>query len=458
MAFDVAGMSQKPANARSLPSLLYKIEKQGYTYYRPNLSYTSASHKKRQLRWLVSLIFDFDAEHLVQLKINSHVELIRHVESFGYVVSGVIKTSSGFHVYLPMNPVRGCWNGASTIQRYDEVLKSIARQIGSDPAAASAEHYFRAPNKANVVYFFPADKPDFDFYERAVEELNNRSESRSEQVWFGRMMSQPAMLRLLSGDFNTSAWANAENGGRKVGRNNAAFTLALGMKFDGWTIEQALNELSVWFHSRINKKGFVWREVQNAVRHAYEGQYKGPSARYVEAFTGMKLRPLSKRKAKEEKTRMQFKETEEILITYLQRYYLEFQKDLCMSQAELAKRIGVKLRSLQHVLKEMQKTGALTLETRREGRSNVSMYFLSEELLPQEKAEEAEPVVTAGPQDGTAAPADTEKAVWEAPRAPQAKLAAVLRIHSAIAFTSFFELLVSRTRLILPHLLDPDGG
>ncbi|MFC5402945.1 hypothetical protein [Cohnella soli] len=437
LAFDAGAMQLIPAHARSMPSLLKKIEKYNYQYYRPNLSYTSKSHKKRQLRWLVALIFDFDAENLRQLRIHSSEQLVEYVESFGYIVCGVVRTSSGFHVYLPMQPLRGEWNGQRTIQRYDLVLKRMAKQLGSDPRAATAEHYFRTPQAENVVYFRHAEKPHFDFYE---EQMGGATEKAAAEgsISFGRLMSQAAMLKMLSGEFDPNAVVvnPVTNESRSIGRNNAAFTLALGMKADGWTEQQATDELKAWYCHRISRYGFNWSEVVNAIKHAFSNDYKGPSPLYVYAFTGLKLRPLSKKKTKEERVRQPFKETEDLLISYLQRYYQEMEKDLVMSQTKLASALGVKIRSLQHVLKDLKERGMLDVHTKREGRSNVSIYFLDQTLLPEMHGV-AETVLESANLDGTATSTHQPEANQEPQREPSEELSAKPQIHPAISVTYF---------------------
>ncbi|MGP3788166.1 hypothetical protein [Paenibacillus sp. 1A_MP2] len=393
LAFDVAGMSLKPKTARSFPSLFNKIEKEGYQYYRPNLSYTSQSHAKRKLRWLVSIIMDFDAEHLKDLGIEDHEQLIRHVEDHGFEVFGVIKTTSGYHVYLPMQPLRGQYNGNRTIIRYDQTLKYITRMLGADMNAASAEHYFRTPQQYNVVYFKPVPKPDFSFYEQLfIESIKKETKSIVEvvdsQPNFGKIMKQPAIVKLYSGNFIEKAYTDGKAGRKKVGRNNAAFTLALAMKADGWNKEEAVMGLKDWFHKRLNNKsGFTWAEVGRAIEHAYCKDYKGPSPVYVEALTGLKFRPLTERVSEQDRKKMTYKSIEEKIVSYLRRYYQEFEKDLMLSQAKLAEELRVNLRSLQYVLKSMKSRDVICIETKRVGRSNVSIYFLDSELLKQTDGE-----------------------------------------------------------------------
>lgn len=450
LAFDVDGMSKKPKTARSFPSLFAKIEKEGYQYYRPNLSYTSQSHMKRKLRWLVSIILDFDAENLQVLGINDHEQLIDHVESFGFKVFGVIKTSSGYHVYLPMKSIRGQYNGNQSIKRYDRTLKYITQLLGADTNAASAEHYFRTPQRSNVVYFNPVAKPEFSFYEQMYLEsrnvANNSILATESKVSLGKIMKQPAIVKLFSGNFNQKAFTDEKAGRKKVGRNNAAFTLALAMKADGWNKEEAILGLKEWFHKRLqNKIGFAWNEVSRAVEHAYNKEYKGPSPVYVEALTGLKFRPLTERVSEKDRKKMTYKSIEEKLISYLQRYHQEFEKDLMLSQSKLADELRVNLRSLQYVLESMKSRELITIETKRIGRSNVSIYFLDSELLlanQQENVKEQNDATDDCDTEGTlgrvVGSEFVEKGRIEAPTALYIKLSRPLAIHNADPFYLFF--------------------
>ncbi|MDQ6422588.1 hypothetical protein RB620_24455 [Paenibacillus sp. LHD-117] len=385
LAKDAEAMKFKPKSARSFPVLFQRIN-EGFKYYRPNLSYTNKSFFKRQIRWLVGLFFDFDKEQLEALNLYSPLELIEHVESFGFRVSAVIKTSSGYHVYLPMQPMRGMWNSNKTIQQYDRVLKKIARLIGSDPHAASAEHYFRVPRPDNVVYFNPLDKPELGFYEGILELDEMPLQTNFDaSVQYGKLLRQPAIQKLLNGDFAKLAIAN----GRKLGRNNAAFTLAIAMKHDEISIEEATDRMRVW-HNQIIKDGFPFDEVERCIQHAYDGDYKFPSWRVVQALTGERLRPITPKKERAVR-QDHFSEIREDLLKYLKRYKLEFHVSLSMSQRKLADTLRVKLRSLQFVIAQLKDEGVLKVESIRDGRSFVSLYILevqSEETEINEAPEE----------------------------------------------------------------------
>ncbi|MBW5448614.1 hypothetical protein GE107_21440 [Cohnella sp. CFH 77786] len=374
MVKDMSSLKYKHQYARSRPILIKKID-EGYEYYTPNLFYTNKSRCKTKLRWMMGFTFDFDEEHLFELGISSEAGLITHIEGFGFQVCALVATpSGGYHVYMPLKPLRGFWNGESTIKRYDRLIKKIARLIGSDLHAASAEHYFRLPRKDNVLYFKPLQKPSIDDYETILNtfECNKKTTVRENVIRSGKIMSSKAMVQLFMGKFKSkTSWK-----GRKLGRNNAAFTLALGYKLDGLSKEEATLVLGKWYE-RINHEDFTWDEVRNCINHAYSGNYQKVSWSIVYALTGIWIGPSTPRKERTER-KDHFYEIEADLLSFLERSVIENGESPCMSQDELAKVLQVKKRSLEYIISKLKVEGRLNIEKVRIGRSFVSKYLITE--------------------------------------------------------------------------------
>lgn len=397
LAYRADDMARIPKTARSLESMFYKIEKEGFRYIRPNLSYTSKSFKKKKIRWMVGFFFDFDKEQLEKLGIRSWQQLVLHVESKGFPVCAVVKSSTGYHVWCPMKPLRGTWNGEEkTIQRYDAVMKAMAKVIGSDPRAASAEHYFRAPNNDNLVYFRAVEKEDFTYYENLVAPLlvvpDFKPSTAPAKTLTGFYMGQRGIKAILEGNIKTGTVD-----GKSVGRNNAALTLAIALKKDGYSQKEALDVLHDWWSNNISQYDFDFAEVEKCVRSAYANNY-GVSGFYVEALSGYKLHRITKRKVRGTRQH-HFSEIEQDVITYLREYFLKNGEHLTgVSNEKLAALISVHTvkpiskSSLEKVIRGLKEKGKLDVQKIRQGRSFVSKYVLDSSLLAAEQPVEKQPV------------------------------------------------------------------
>lgn len=373
--------------ARSYESLFKKINEKNLSFYRMNLSYSSCSHTKEDLRWVLNFVLDFDLKHLACLNIHSFKELMEYFKNLGLPIVLVVKTpSGGYQVTLPLAPSRV---DREIVYRYDNVLKSLAKIVGSDLGCASVEHFVRVPNATNVLYFQETSKPYLSFYEEfikkhnkklfVVKENNVMRESAKKQV-FGKYMKQPAMQKLLNGKFETGIKNNGIGEDKVLGRNNLLFTVGLGLFADGESYsdaEKALMEL----YSKIDQTDFEVTEVLRCLDRAYSGKYKAPQPFYVEALSGMKFRPLTPPKARGNRQH-HFWEIKQDLINYLSIYYAEQGNELECSQPELAKKLSeyvgmqISVDSLKKVIRKMKETGELQINLSRKGSSFVSTYIL----------------------------------------------------------------------------------
>ncbi|MDB5054043.1 MAG: hypothetical protein JWM44_2093 [Bacilli bacterium] len=373
----------KPIAVLSLPKLLHMVDREGMNFWRPNLLYTSTSAKQRQLRWLNCFQFDFDPHHLRELDIFTPEELMDHVRAItGYSPTLLIRTpSSGYHVYLPLERTRGMMNGTHSIPRYGVVIRHIARLLGADIHAASAEHYMRVPKARNVIYFSPAMyHPTLEEYEELFE-INETKVSISQVkdfkdtkiVLLSNYIKNKAIEMILDGQFESNNSSKIKN--NKVGRNNAAFTLSLAFKASNYTQQKAEQEIIDWHNSgKFNTHGFDLNEALGTVKHAYEGKCRAPSSIYLEKLTGVRCssyRILTPRKPRQERRDHIIEIIEDV------RKYLILNNGLIeITQINLSKEIKVSLRSLVAALQLMRNEQHITVEKLRIGRSWISRIML----------------------------------------------------------------------------------
>lgn len=378
--------------ARSYPSLFHKIIQDNYLYMRYNMSYTSASHRKCDLRFVVTIPLDFDEDHLKDLNISSANGLREYISTFGFDVFLIIRTTSGYHVHLPISPYKV---NESEILHYDTILKKITELLKADPKCASAEHFFRVPNPDNIVYFNPILKPKLGFYENKLSKYSLpaiEERKKTSTIIFGKNMNQPAIKKLLAGDFNYSN--KNEITTDKIGRNNACFTLALAMYADNIAKCDAENKLLEW-RGVINNKGFSEKEVKNTLNHAYSGRYLGPKKFYVEALTGMSFIPYTRPKARGTRQN-HFSEIRDDLIKYLNCFYQKNNDHLESSQTKLAEDLSefsgftISVHSLKKVIAKMKTDKELEVKTIRRGSSSVSIFVLGKSLIRTQSVEKEE--------------------------------------------------------------------
>ncbi|MGO4344534.1 primase C-terminal domain-containing protein [Paenibacillus sp. MCAF9] len=375
--------------ARSIPSLLNKIIQNNHLYMRYNMSYTSQTHRKSDLRYIVTVPLDFDDVQLEELNISTAIELKTHINKFGFEVFLIIKTDTGYHAHLPIEPLKVMEMGA---KHYDLILKKIVKLLGSDPNSASAEHFFRVPNSKNVVNFFNIEKPKLDFYENKLKDISVRNQEAKKTdrlitpVLFGKNMNQKAMRELLKGNFNVECYATDGYGKtRKCGRNNACLSVALGMFADNISQSETRRVLLKWREEAINNDDFPEEEVLRIISNAYSGKYEGPGKFYVEALTGMSFIPYTIPKARG-KRQNHFSEIRDDLIKYLNEHYRKYNEHLEMSQGKLATELSdftgflISVDSLKKVIAQMKKEEMLEIKTIRRGKSYISIYILCDLL------------------------------------------------------------------------------
>lgn len=383
-----------PIAVLSIPQLIHKVDREGMNFWRPNVMYSSKSAKQRQLRWLTCFFFDFDPHHLKKLDLYTPDEICDHViREIGVHPTLILQTPSrGYHVYLPLKRIRGMVNGEKTIPRYGAVMRHIARLIGSDIYAATPEHYMRVPKAKNVIGFWPTTHyPTLEDYEENLEIQNTTSLSTERIVEDVKVIQikdytyKKAIEMILSGNFQDGYVPDSKNTKKRVGRNNAAFTLSLAFKVSGYTEEEAEKKISVWHQSgNFNTVDFDLSEALATVRHAYESSCKGPSSTYLEALTGISCRAhriITPRKPREER-RDHLSEISQDVRTYL----VQRNGDVDITQTELAKELGVALRSLVAVLKKMRDSKLIRVEKFRVGRTWRSQITLINNVQSSDKS------------------------------------------------------------------------
>lgn len=338
-------------SCRTWQTLNKYLENENYIYWAPNTFYRRDYRRKADLRWLNAIFLDIDDPALII------DDVIERCQLAGLPQPTLInKTPRGFHVYWAITPVRAT---LKAIKLYEIITGLIARTVDSDTNAVGAERYVRLPRN---IQYFTGQEYDLDVF-KEWREINCMDElaatGATVTVLPKGILSHPAFKRLLAG---------VEEGIR----DNTCFTIALALRAEGYTNEQAFVILTEW--NKKNAPPLALNLIRTKIRSAYSGRYHGPSAKWVTELSGIPFAYYSFTPAKprEERKYLHLNEIEEMILNYL----CGQKEQVAMSQAALAQTIVAPLRSVKKALYALQKSGKLLTHVEGKGRAARTSFTL----------------------------------------------------------------------------------
>lgn len=325
-----------------------------YTYYTPNTFYRRGSRNQETLRWLNAIVLDVDT------KCGANVglclpDLLEQIRSAGLPLpTMIVRTpSGGYHVYFVLDSPRKAFSNA--VATYNKLQLAMAVAIGADQQAVGAERYFRIPTEKDVIYRSER--------RAAFEELNDwywlnhepEQESARKDAWARRgLLDREAVQALLRG---------VERGKR----DNAAYTLALVYKAEGYDQADAENELHEWNY-RLESP-LQERVIQQKVRSAYKpGAPAGPKADWIYYLTGVPLAYAAKWEAAKPRADRERSHYEEWAVDVLEFLREQNGQQVTGSQRQLAASFGMSLSTFQEVVCNLVQAEKITLEVSGKGR------------------------------------------------------------------------------------------
>ncbi|MMZ55017.1 hypothetical protein D1872_168530 [compost metagenome] len=328
-----------------------------YTYYTPNTFYRRDSRSQDTLRWLNAIVLDVDTKRGVNVGL-CLPDLLDQIRSAGLPLPTMIVStpSGGYHVYFVLDSPRKAFSNA--VSTYNKLQLAIAKAIGADQQAIGAERYFRIPTKKNVIYRS----------ERRVtfEELNDwywinhepqpKQENVRTGAWVQRgLLQREAVQTLLQG---------VERGKR----DNAAYTLALAYKAEGYDQADALDELLKW-NDRLESP-LPERIIQQKVGSAYKpGAPAGPTAEWIQYLSGVSFAHAAKwdaAKPRAERERSHYVEWAADVLDFLRE---QPDQQVTGSQRQLAASFSMSLSTFQQVVCYLVQTEKVILEVFGKGRA-----------------------------------------------------------------------------------------
>jgi hypothetical protein len=326
-----------------------------YTYYTPNTFYRRGLRNQETLRWLNAIVLDVDTKRGVNVGL-CLPDLLEQIRSAGLPLpTMIVRTpSGGYHVYFVLDSPRKAFSNA--VDTYNKLQLAMAVAIGADQQAVGAERYFRIPTEENVVYRS----------ERRVafEELNDwywlNHEPEQENVKTGvwtrcGLLEREAVQALLRG---------VERGKR----DNAAYTLALVYKAEGYDQESAENALHTW-NARLESP-LSERVICQKVRSAYKaGAPAGPTADWIQYLSGVSFAHAAKwdaAKPRAERERSHYTEWATDVLEFLKE---KPGQQVTGSQRQLAASFGMSLSTFQEVVCNLVQREKVILEVSGKGRA-----------------------------------------------------------------------------------------
>lgn len=336
------------------------------TYYTPNTFYRNDRRAQETLRWLNAVVLDVDTK-------NGHNEglilpdLLDRISAAGLPQpSLIVRTpSGGFHVHFILDQPRKAYSNA--VRRYQLLQRTIAEAIGADLQAIGAERFFRIPNDSNII--FQTDSTvSFDelndwYWINHVESRTGHSRASGRADLSGRgILMHPAFQALLRGV--------------QVGaRDQAAYTLALAFKVEGYSDDEAAAKLHAW--NELLDIPLPCGQIEKKVKSAFrEGAKKGPKASFVTELSGITFQygPIwEPAKPREERKNSHFDEWANDVIESLKALP---GNEIVDSQRKLAAYWGMSLSSFQHVIRMLIESERITVEVTGKGRAAETIIRL----------------------------------------------------------------------------------
>ncbi|MFC4182385.1 hypothetical protein [Saccharococcus thermophilus] len=357
----------------SLDKLIIRSRK--YNYFTPNMFISHKFFTKEMLSLLGAFILDFDLDKhkIVMTKEELYYYIFERIKAYPAMIWDT-KTKGNYQACILIEPMTGT---PSSVYLYEQVLQEMIRKLEiADDACKNANHIY-AIGKNN-----PRESKFIRKYNEIVYNINDfrwllkeRDERRRKEAEAG--------VKIL--DFTTEAIRKhpaikalfeAEN---IYLRDHACFTLALVMKFLGYSQEECENYiLSEWQpkvdNIRIYGEHFTVNEALKCIRHAYSDKYKCFHSDWVEICTGIEcnLRGYFRFNTYESKGIYQTKNKQKLID------YLRTNGGIVEGNRKtLAEATGINILTLKDILEQMKKDGELYYEEKR-GRGAKTIFVLTE--------------------------------------------------------------------------------
>ena len=358
------------------------------TYFTPASFYRKGRRLEEAARWIHAITLDIDVKgkyaHLAGITL---LDVLERIGAAGLPKpTAVVETpSGGFQpTWVLEQPIRATEKVRilfKIIQRF------MASDIEGDIQATGVQNIYRTPTEQSLVFFEAANTYDFQRFIDWRDINHPRGEVQTSWGAVGQtnIMNHPAIQQLLSQPAVPST------------RDNSCLTLALAMKFSGYSHEQTEQMIEDWYDRCVERGGktpLTIRKALSIVSRVYaSGKFHGPSPTYIKDLTGIAfsyedVRYFSAAKPREERTRSHLAESKADLLDYLDK-----QGSVSGSIKNIAAQLKMPESTLKLIVCECEKAGEVRVETVRGRNGSTTISRIQKPEKPKKKTERKNNVV-----------------------------------------------------------------
>lgn len=410
----VAGFTSKNNMAKTEGIIFRSMDKllengESLTHWTPNVySWLGGGkgrsiwgHNEQNLIQINTFVADIDYP-VNETKTDMNTLLLYLLEE-GLLPTLILDTPKGYHVYFFVqnyNVNNDLFDKPSYISNANDYKSlKVAKRISENIRFAikkrlpqvdmGCNHFgiFRFPTQKNIVHYEPNFVNTFEGYLKWSQEFEakEKAEKKSKLKVLGNAKVEKGFRQIDSKWFDFLIHTDIQEGDR----NTTIFTLALACKSSGLSFAECIDVIDqISFTNDLSD-----REVKRTIKSAYEGDYKGAKATYINDIISSYATPsqyelyavkddsmpqksgkvdssrwVKFAKPREERKYSHFDESQADLLAYLeskQKELNESENYLTIGMAELSTATGIPLSSLKLILKQLKQKGLIILKTQR---------------------------------------------------------------------------------------------
>lgn len=366
-------MVENKVATHSLQHLFSKIKK--YEFFTPGMFISHQFFTKEMLTLLGVIVLDFDLDS--QGIFMSKEELYHHIEETLKVPPAMIwdtKTRGNYQACLLIQPMTGT---PASVHLYEQVVKEMNQKLKiSDMACSQANHVFRIGKNDSrhqkFVRKYNENVYSINTFRWLLHERDERR--RKEQASHNKVLDfslqavkrHPAVQALFEGQI--VGW-----------RDHACFTLALVMRFLGYSQDECENFiLSEWQPKVDNRQeyghAFTTREASKCVKNAFSDRYKSFHSKWIEIVTGIECDLKGYIRVPYQAKGIYVTDTEERIKEFLRQQDNFYEGKI----QDFVEALSVKRRTVEEVLYKLRQAGDVEYQTKR-GKGAKTVFRLTEE-------------------------------------------------------------------------------
>ena len=364
-----------------------------FTHWTPNVySYGSYAdngrtivkgHGEENLKQINTFVIDFDKAPGEQLNYQMILDASLDLE---LIPTLILKTPGGYQAYFILEHAwfissKNNYQSINVAKRVSENLrKAFAETLSSVDLGCNHFGIARIPRTDNIAYCYPAMTHDM----QKLISWSMKYQPTKRQKPFLQLVSKTGNMQQIKEKWVDLLLKNPEIIGQKgtLGRNNAVFTLSLAYYASAVEQDRCLDDMDQ-FNSNL-KNPLKPRDVQQIVKSAYSGRYKGANKDYIlnllanwtsesfsedELFTQKRSHWYKFKKDRSERKQSHVHEWKEDILAFLEKECYTYRPEIKLTKVDIQDAVkynekSIPKRSLDRALKELQAEGRIYVQIR----------------------------------------------------------------------------------------------